>query len=200
MNYLAHACLSFRNPGILTGNMISDFVKGKKKFEYPPAIRQGIDLHRSIDGFTDAHAETAKAKAIFKPVFRLYAGAFIDVVYDHFLATDHKEFETENALNEFAQFTYGQLELQKEFFPEKFRMMFAYMKTQNWLYHYRTHEGIRNSFGGLVRRAAYLNDAAPAFILFEEHYAQLQTCYRNFFPELKQFAKNIFQHLNHGSH
>ena len=30
MNYLAHAYLSFGDPGILTGNMISDFVKGKR--------------------------------------------------------------------------------------------------------------------------------------------------------------------------
>ena len=31
MNYLAHAYLSFGDPDILAGNMISDFVKGKKK-------------------------------------------------------------------------------------------------------------------------------------------------------------------------
>jgi acyl carrier protein phosphodiesterase len=29
MNYLAHAVLSFQQPDILTGNMISDFVKGR---------------------------------------------------------------------------------------------------------------------------------------------------------------------------
>jgi acyl carrier protein phosphodiesterase len=30
MNFLAHA-FSFNEPGILTGNMINDYVKGKKK-------------------------------------------------------------------------------------------------------------------------------------------------------------------------
>jgi acyl carrier protein phosphodiesterase len=35
MNYLAHAYLSFNDPEILVGNMISDFVKGKKKFDSP---------------------------------------------------------------------------------------------------------------------------------------------------------------------
>jgi acyl carrier protein phosphodiesterase len=38
MNYLAHAYLSFNEPEILTGNMISDFVKGKKKFEFSLTI------------------------------------------------------------------------------------------------------------------------------------------------------------------
>jgi acyl carrier protein phosphodiesterase len=55
VNYLAHAYLSFDDPEVLTGNMISDFVKGKKKYGYPPRILAGIDLHRAIDEFTDDH-------------------------------------------------------------------------------------------------------------------------------------------------
>ncbi len=41
MNYLAHAYLSFNDPDVLAGNMISDFVKGKKKFDYPGAHTHG---------------------------------------------------------------------------------------------------------------------------------------------------------------
>ena len=39
MNYLAHAYLSFGNEDILVGNMISDFVKGKKKYDYSITIQ-----------------------------------------------------------------------------------------------------------------------------------------------------------------
>ena len=92
MNYLAHAYLSFDDREILTGNIISDFVKGKKKFNYPSRIQAGIMLHRLIDNFTDEHAATREAKEFFRPHYRLYSGAFIDVVYDHFLATDETEF------------------------------------------------------------------------------------------------------------
>jgi acyl carrier protein phosphodiesterase len=53
MNYLAHAYLSFGIPEITLGNLISDFVKGKKKNDYPAAIQRGIMLHRAIDTFTD---------------------------------------------------------------------------------------------------------------------------------------------------
>jgi acyl carrier protein phosphodiesterase len=42
MNFLAHAYLSFNNPEILVGNMISDFVKGSRQFQYPEAIQNGI--------------------------------------------------------------------------------------------------------------------------------------------------------------
>ena len=64
MNYLAHACLSFGNEDILVGNMISDFIKGKKKFDYPVAIQNGIMLHRMIDTFTDAHAVTDRKSVV----------------------------------------------------------------------------------------------------------------------------------------
>ena len=65
--------------------MISDFVKGKKKFDYPAGIQKGIMLHRHIDNFTDTHEATREAKEIFRPHYRLYSGAFVDVVYDHCL-------------------------------------------------------------------------------------------------------------------
>lgn len=44
--------------------MISDYVKGKKKFDYPPDIQKGIMLHRAIDTFTDFHEATKEAKNI----------------------------------------------------------------------------------------------------------------------------------------
>ena len=91
MNYLAHAVLSFGEPEILAGNMISDFVKGKQKFTYPKGIQNGITLHRLIDSFTDAHAATHEAKQYLKPAVGLYAGAFVDVAYDHFLALDETQ-------------------------------------------------------------------------------------------------------------
>src|SRR6187399_2217830 len=96
MNYLAHAYLSFGRPGILVGNMISDHVKGKKKYDYPEQIQQGIAVHREIDRFTDIHSATKEAKEIFRPAYRLYAGSLMDVIYDHFLALDEKEFTDES--------------------------------------------------------------------------------------------------------
>jgi acyl carrier protein phosphodiesterase len=92
MNYLAHAYLSFEITDITIGNMISDFVKGKQKLDYPIAIQQGIMLHRFIDSFTDSHAVTRQAKSFFKEAYGLYAGPLVDVVYDHFLANDPLRF------------------------------------------------------------------------------------------------------------
>lgn len=195
MNYLAHAFLSFNDPDILTGNMISDFVKGKTKFQYPLPIQNGIGLHRQIDSFTDFHPATAKAKEFFRPQYRLYSGAFIDIVYDHFLAVDEKQFENDGGLENFTHKTYRILDNKTSYFPARFQIMYPYMKEQNWLYNYRLKEGIRKSFGGLVRRAAYLEESEIAFTIFNRNYDELQNCYDEFFPELKSYVSERLRSL-----
>lgn len=196
MNFLAHACLSFNEPGILTGNMINDYVKGKKKFDYPAAIQKGMVLHRAIDEFTDQHAVTRQAKQFFKADYRLYAGAFVDVLYDHFLANDTKEFSTEGELNSFCQLTYASLQADFDLLPQKFQQVLPHMQLHNWLYNYRYKAGIEKSFIGLARRAAYLSESPIAFSIFNEQYDALQICYNEFFPDLKQFAFYTFNELN----
>ncbi len=188
MNFLAHAFLSFNDADILAGNMISDFVKGKKKFDYSLAIQKGIQLHRMIDSFTDAHSETARAKEFFRPAYRLYSGAFVDVVYDHFLALDAKQFETFGGLANFCNTTYGLLDTTAAVFPAPFQRMFPYMKEQNWLYNYRLKDGLRKSFDGLVYRAKYMHESQSAYQIFNENYIQLGDCYERFFPQLKEYA------------
>jgi len=195
MNYLAHAYLSFGKPGILVGNMISDFVKGRKKYDYPPDIQQGIALHREIDSFTDTHSATKEAKEIFRSAYRLYSGAIMDIVYDHFLALDENEF-TDQSLKAFTINTYATLDLFTVHFPEKFSLMYPYMKSHNWLYHYRYREGIQKSFGGLVRRARYLEESDTAYLLFTTHYEELKRIYNLFFPELKTMAMNFVKQLD----
>jgi acyl carrier protein phosphodiesterase len=196
MNYLAHAYLSFNDPAILAGNMISDYVKGKKKFDYPVTIQRGMILHRGIDEFTDHHPVTQQAKQFFKADYRLYAGAFVDVLYDHFLANDKNEFTNEAELNSFSQHTYSNLQINLALLPPKFQQVFPYMQSQNWLYNYQYKQGIEKSFGGLVKRAAYLSESAIAFKIFNEQYDDLQMCYNEFFPQLKQFSIYLLNELN----
>lgn len=197
MNYLAHAYLSFGQPELLVGNLISDFVKGKKKFGYPAGIQKGIALHRSIDAFTDNHAATREAKAVFRPAYRLYSGAFVDVVYDHFLAADENEFSPE-ALWLFSLQVYATLGDHAAWLPPGFLQMLPYMRSQNWLFNYRAFGGIEKSMEGLVRRAAYLQESRTAYQLFERHYQLLQACYRQFWKDMKPFARVQYERLHAG--
>ena len=194
MNYLGHAYLSFNHPQIVVGNMISDFVKGKARFGFSGNIQAGITLHRNIDEYTDNHPATKKGKEIFRADYRLYCGAILDVVYDHFLASDESIF-TQDELEAFTIVTYDHLEKHSTELPQPFLHLFTYMRSQNWLFNYRFEPGLQRSLQGLVRRSAYLTESETAFRLFREHYQYLKDCYAGFFPDVKQFAKQRMQEL-----
>lgn len=194
MNYLAHAYLSFGDPEVLTGNMISDFVKGKKKYDYPARILAGINLHRSIDEFTDGHPVNREAAKIFKPAYGLYSSAFIDVVYDHFVAL-----EIVSSIQDFEAYTlniYDNISRFSHLLPFAFNNIFPYMKQHNWLYNYQFSWGIEKSMQGLVHRAAYLSESRTAFILFTNRYKDFREAFNDFFPSLKKFAMEKFSDIH----
>jgi acyl carrier protein phosphodiesterase len=195
LNFLAHTYLSFNDPQILVGNIISDFVKGKAKFNYPTAIQNGITLHRLIDEFTDNHIATKNAKFFFKQELGLYAGAFVDIVYDYFLANDIAIFKNENALQEFATTTYKMLDDNVTYLPKNFQLSFTSMKKHNWLINYKRDEGIKKSFEGLTQRARYINKNHKGFTVFLENKIALEICYNNFFEELSTFSFQQYTQL-----
>lgn len=198
MNFLAHAWLSFHEPEITIGNMISDFVKGKKQYDFSAGIQKGIRLHRAIDEFTDNHPATKQLKEFFRPDYRLYAGAFADVAYDHFLANDKNEFSSAPALQDFSASVYEIIDRYTDALPVGFQKLFPYMKSQDWLFHYSKQWLIERSFLGLERRAKFLQESGIAFKIFTENTEAMRSCYATFFPQLKTFAIHKLQELLNG--
>ena len=194
MNYLAHAYLSFGDPEVLTGNMISDFVKGKKKFEYEKRVLAGIHLHRSIDEFTDVHPVNKEVSNIFKPAYGLYSSAFVDVVYDHFLALELVDLP--QSFEAYTVSVYDTLDNFRNVFPPVFNNIFPFMRQHNWLYNYQYAWGIEKSLAGLVHRAAYLTESRTAFELFNKRYDEIKAAYQAFFPSLKNFALEKFSDIH----
>lgn len=197
MNFLGHAFLSFDQDGVLAGNMMGDFVKGRKILDtFPEAVRQGILLHRKIDGFTDGHPAALKAGAIFRPDYGLYSKAFVDALMDHFLANDPVYFSDEKTLLDFTLSVYRRIDAFRAVYPKSFSGMLPYMTAQNWLYHYRSFKGLRQAFGGLVRRSAYLTTYEKAFELTVRHYYELNQLYYDFMDDMLKFAKNELKIYN----
>jgi acyl carrier protein phosphodiesterase len=194
MNYLAHAYLSFNNPEVLVGNMISDYVKGSARYDFPPGIAAGIELHRRIDEFTDTHEATAAAKEFFRPRYRLYSAPIVDIIYDHFLANDPDTF-SEQSLFAFTQTVYAILDRNADLLPPKFSALLPYMKQHNWLYHYKEVEGIARSLAGLSQRASAMGDTQEAIDVLNEKRSEIQQCYDVFAPAVKGFAKLQLERL-----
>ena len=174
--------------------MVSDFVKGRARFGFSGNIQKGITLHRSIDTYTDQHPATRKAREFFRPAYRLYSGAIVDILYDHYLANDVSAFP-EGSLLPFTLDTYRHLDLHAQQLPAQFLQAYSYMKRDNWLYNYKYELGMERSLAGLVRRATYLTESQTAYNLFLLHYVPLKTCFEEFFEDVKQFAKEKFESL-----
>ena len=191
MNYLGHAVLSFGDPEVLVGNLFGDHVKGRLALDaYPAGIRKGIELHRHIDEMVDKHPAIARAKLVFREDYRLYAGAIIDTVMDHFLANDPAFFTTEDDLAEFTRDVYEKADRLTAFFPPGFAAYYPYMKQHNWLFNYRKLKGIERSLQGLERRAKYMPPADRAFASFVVAYHQLNGCYYDFIGDIVKFARS----------
>jgi len=195
MNFLAHAYLSFKEPDIVIGNLISDFVKGKQQYNYPISIQKGIKLHRAIDNFTDTHECTKIAKNYLKPAVGLYSGAFMDVVYDHFLALDSNHFILPSSLEDFAQYIYSVLNTNADLLPNNFKVILPSMQERNWLYNYQFLSGVDNSFKSIARRATYLSSSEACFNLFKSNYHPLHLLYKQLFPQLRDFSNEYLQSL-----
>ena len=189
MNFLAHSYLSFSEEQ-LVGNMIADFVKNRDVARLPESIQKGIKLHRAIDSFTDAHPLIHEAKAPFRPLVRLYSGAFVDVAFDYFLANDTVE-NSQREWQEHSQRVYAVLRRYEEFLPEVFKKVLDKMQQDDWLYNYRNEWGIEYSFRNVVNKAQFLDKTTNVFPAFLANKDLLREKYEIFFPEIKSFSQDF---------
>ena len=189
MNFLAHSYLSFSEEQ-LVGNMIADFVKNRDVARLPESIQKGIKLHRAIDTFTDAHPLIHEAKAPFRPLVRLYSGAFVDVAFDYFLANDTTE-NSQREWQEHSQRVYAVLRRYEEFLPEVFKKVLDKMQQDDWLYNYRNEWGIEYSFRNVVNKAQFLDKTTNVFPAFLANKDFLLEKYEIFFSEIKSFAQDF---------
>lgn len=188
MNFLAHIYLSGDNEEIMIGNFIADFVKGRKKDNYPDKIRRGIELHRMIDDFTDHHEVTAKSKDRLRKKYGKYSGVIVDLYYDHFLAVNFVEF-TSLPLLEFSQKTYGIIKNYASFLPEGVLYFLPFMIERNWLLNYATIEGIGKALSGLSIRVSFENRMGESVQDLKEQYQAFENDFREFFPALMDFVE-----------
>lgn len=192
MNYLGHAYLSYGKPELLVGNLLGDYVKGSKILDtFPAGIKEGILLHRKIDEYTDKHIANSLAKNYFRADYQLYAGAFVDTLYDHYLANDPRHFNSEKELEIFAAQTYKTIQEYWEIIPEQAKVPFHNMIQQNWLYNYRTVKGIQKAFDGLVRKAEHLSDSSAAYRISIQHYYELNQRYYEFIDDVEKYVKSM---------
>ncbi len=193
MNFLAHLYLSGDRPRVMVGNFIGDFVKGRNLLErFEKEIVTGIELHRSIDHFTDTHKIVQQSKKRLSAKYRHYSGVIVDVFYDHFLAANWADYHP-LSLESFAQTAYGTLGDFEQILPDDVRTMLPYMIKGNWLLNYSRVEGVHRALSGMASRTPYESKMEQASVDLREQYEVFAADFAAFFPQLKNFAEEYLR-------
>ncbi|HEX5168184.1 MAG TPA: ACP phosphodiesterase [Cyclobacteriaceae bacterium] len=188
MNFLAHLYLSGDDDSVMVGNFIGDFVKGRNLSErYDTSIVRGIELHRSIDAFTDSHSIVMQSKDKLREKYHHYSAVIVDMYYDHFLARNWSTFHA-LSLKEYTLVAYSTIKKYEDILPDAVRHMLTYMSRDNWLLAYAKLEGIHRALSGMARRTPFQSRMEEAVVDLEKHYDVFEKEFLEFFPELKAHA------------
>ncbi|MBK5550899.1 MULTISPECIES: ACP phosphodiesterase [unclassified Pseudomonas] len=188
MNYLAHLHLGGQRPGQWLGSLYGDFVKGRLQGQFDPEIEAAIQLHRSIDVFTDRHPLVDIALSRFSITRRRYAGIVVDVFFDHCLARDWTLY-SDQPLAQFTSDVYRVLSREPQL-PERLAQIAPHMVANDWLGSYEDFEVLSQVLRGISRRLSKPEELAGAMQELRVLYEPLSEDFRLFYPQLQDFAQN----------
>ncbi|MGG5486545.1 ACP phosphodiesterase [Gaetbulibacter sp. PBL-D1] len=188
MNFLAHIYLSGDNEFVTIGNFIADGIRGKSYKKFPIDVQIGILLHREIDTYTDAHPIVRQSTKRLHKNYSHYSGVIVDILYDHFLAKNWKDYSNV-PLEVYVEQFYDSLEANFEMLPNRTQRMLPHMIADNWLLSYAKIEGIQRVLDGMNRRTKNISGMNTATNELKQYYAEFENEFTSFFEELRAFTK-----------
>ena len=183
MNFLAHIYLSGEDEGITIGNFIADGIKGKRYEKFPLNIQKGILLHRFIDSYTDSHPIVRQSTARLHQNYGHYSGVIVDILYDHFLAKNWKDYH-DTPLDIYVDEFYELLRTNFEILPTRIQRMMPHMISDNWLLSYASIKGISTILKQMNLRTKNRSKMNFAVLELEEFYTEFEEEFTAFFAEL----------------
>jgi acyl carrier protein phosphodiesterase len=192
MNWLAHLLLSKPDVESRLGNLLADLLKGTERQNLNANILRGIEFHRLVDAFTDSHASVQRSKRRINSGYRRFAGIFVDVFYDHFLAKNWATYSPK-PLESFTAEVYESFKTYPVKLPLAVSQLILRMADEDWLGGYRSVDGVENAAARLSKRLSmrfnkpFRLDAASELIA---NYSDLEMDFLEFFPELLKYAQD----------
>ncbi|GAB3182634.1 ACP phosphodiesterase [Telluribacter humicola] len=188
--------LSGDREGVIMGNYVADFIKGKLTYEkvkdWHPDYLLGIRLHRFIDSFTDSHAAVRQIRHQVALTHGKVAGVAVDIYFDHFLARRFELYRQETLPN-FCARMYAVVRKNHELIPLAMVPMAESMIRHNWLVGYSEIGGIGRSFQGLATRFAFMSAIRGAEQDLVKNYLYYESLFQPFFAELEEEAQQFIQ-------
>lgn len=189
MNFLAHFFLAKREPAWVVGNFVADYLRNAEVAGLPEAVREGVALHRSIDGFTDSHPLVRQCTQRLHPIHGKYAPVVIDVFFDFFLIHNW-ECYSEEPFDAFVQQVYDILLESREILPEGLRDRLPRMVSGGWLHSYGQLPGLEYAFLRLQSRMSKPEQLSGVMDTHHRYFDAINQDFNDFFPEAIAFASD----------
>lgn len=183
MNYLAHLYLSGNDQPIMVGNFIGDAVKGNLYNQYPEKIKNGILLHRHIDTYTDQHKIVQEAKSFFKDSYGKYSGVVIDILFDHFLASNWNQFHKQK-LSKYVNNVNTILISYFQIMPFRIQLMMPFWVKHRWPELYTTKDGLKGVLTGMSNYTSMPHKVKLFENKLNDNYLNLKELFYLFFEDI----------------
>lgn len=188
MNYLVHFLLAGDDEELRLGNLLGDFVKGRvERFDHrgvTERLRTGIQMHRTIDVFSDRHPAVHRSKRILAPEYGRLSGVIVDMFYDHVLARRWTEHHP-RPLSDYTQDVYRTLRGNLHRLPAAVHPMVKSMSRGDWLRGYASECGIERALQGMARRRPVAAKIGAAGRMLSDHFERFSADFDEFLPDLR---------------
>ena len=169
----------------MIGALLGDVIKGPLKGEYPESWERGIQLHRSIDAYTDSHPLIIACYNQFPKKYRRFCGIMLDVAFDHFLNKHWRQFHPQT-IDNFATDIY-QLLIEASL-PRCAQSKSSRIIEYDLLSNYQHWDFILNVIAAIGQRLSVANPLADSGNILTELYPQIAEVFFDFYPLLQQFV------------
>jgi acyl carrier protein phosphodiesterase len=188
MNYLVHFLLAGDDDELRLGSLLGDFVKGRVEgFAHRGAterLRIGIQMHRTIDAFSDRHPAVRRSKHVLAPEYGRLSGVIVDVFYDHVLARRWPEYDP-RPLSAYTQDVYRTLQGNLHRMPVAVHPLIQAMSQGDWLRGYASVGGIERVLHGMAARRPVAAGIGTAGRLLSDHFDRFSSDFDEFLPDLR---------------
>jgi acyl carrier protein phosphodiesterase len=197
MNFLIHLYLSGDDSGLLAGNIMGDFVKGRLTGQFPTPVERGLELHRRIDSFSALNSHYIRSKRRISPSFGHYRGIMVDLFYDHFMARDWSG-HSSIGLAAYLSNTRTVVEQYWSILPERLKVSLPYIFSE-LIPSYVEESGISRALVRISSRLKRKNLLGEGGAELQMNYEGFRSDFRLFLPELREFVKGWKEENNRGN-
>ncbi|GGY67357.1 acyl carrier protein phosphodiesterase [Marinobacter zhanjiangensis] len=189
MNHFCHLFLARPTVESRVGNLLGDFARGLDTGALPEQVREGLEHHRAVDAFTDAHPEVLACKAHFSGQRRRFAGIALDILFDHYLLRHWDVFGHTDKVS-FINELYRDLEAGYELMPPTMEQVARRMIAYDWFHAYQDLETVGGAMDRVASRIRFRHGFGGIIEEIRPLDAELEARFLAFFPELLEFSRS----------